>query len=241
MSSEAFAYCGSELELFARAHRWKAYLASQVEPYLGETVLEVGAGLGATTRALCRRPRRRWVCLEPDAALAARCGEALASGGLPSGCEVVVGSIDDAPKGPFDSVIYIDVLEHIEHDRSELERAAAHLAPGGYLVVLSPAHQWLYSEFDRAIGHFRRYNERSLRALQPEGLVLVRLRYLDSAGAMTSAANRLFLRQSLPTSAQIGLWDRALVGVSRWIDPLTGFRVGRTLLAVWTVPHDPFR
>ena len=66
----AYVYCGAELDLFAAAENWKSYIRAAVRRYLGRVVLEVGAGNGNTTRALCRGEFERWVCLEPDAALA---------------------------------------------------------------------------------------------------------------------------------------------------------------------------
>jgi SAM-dependent methyltransferase len=233
--SDGFTYVGSELELFARARNWKAYLEAQVRAFLGPTVLEVGAGIGATTEALGRRAHERWVCLEPDAQLASEIVARRRTGALPDWVYVEVGTLDTLRLGTFDSVIYIDVLEHIEDDRAELERAAGHLTRGGHLVVLSPAHGWLYSPFDRAIGHYRRYSARSLRAVEPAGLRLVRLRYLDALGTLTSAANRLFLTQRMPTPGQIALWD-LLVPVSRVVDPLIGYGIGRSVLAVWQKP-----
>lgn len=233
MSDDDFTYVGGELCLFARAQRWKAYLAAQVQPFLGRSVLEVGAGLGATTQALCRGPHDRWVCLEPDAGLGSAIEASRATGALPAWCEVVVGTLDTACLGRFDTILYIDVLEHIEDDDAELARAAQHLAAGGHLVVLSPAHPWLFSEFDRAIGHHRRYTSRTLKAVAPASLCLVRLRFLDSVGAASSATNRLLLNQKLPTADQIRLWDTLMIPASRWLDVLTGYRVGRTLLAVW--------
>jgi SAM-dependent methyltransferase len=230
-----YAYVGTELELFAEARRWKAYLQTQVHPFLGSAVLEVGAGLGATTQALCRRQQRRWVCLEPDAGLARAITARQAAGEIPSLCEVVVGTLRSTPLETFESVIYIDVLEHIADDEAELTLAARHVAPGGHLVVLSPAHPWLFSAFDQAIGHYRRYTATSLQAIGPPGSALVRLRYLDSVGAAGGALNRLLLRQQLPTARQIGLWDRLTIPVSRRLDALTGYRFGRTLLAVWRV------
>ena len=59
--------------------------------------------------------------------------------------------------------------EHIENDREELERAAARLRPGGRVIVLAPAHQWLFTPFDAAIAHFRRYNRSMMRNLRPPG------------------------------------------------------------------------
>ena len=67
-----FNYVGSELEVFAHALKWKAYFRSHVSSYLVGDVLEVGAGIGATTRLLCDGLQSRWVCLEPDRNLADR-------------------------------------------------------------------------------------------------------------------------------------------------------------------------
>jgi SAM-dependent methyltransferase len=233
VSDGAYAYEGAELEIFAEAHRWKTYLEAQVRPFLGPAVLEVGAGLGATTQALCRQRHRRWVCLEPDPQLARGIMARRDEGGIPPWCEVVVGTVQTGPSDAFDSVLYIDVLEHIAADQEELELAARRVAGGGHLVVLSPAHPWLYSPFDRAIGHHRRYTAASLRALAPSHLTLVRLRYLDSVGALAGALNRLFLRQDLPSARQLALWDRLAIPLSRRVDPLSGYRFGRSVLGVW--------
>jgi hypothetical protein len=103
-------------------------------------------------------------------------------------------------------------------------------------VVLAPAHQGLYSEFDRAIGHFRRYDRRSLVALAPPGLELVELAYLDSVGWLASLANRLLLRRALPTPAQIRVWDGVMVPLSGVLDRVTGGHFGKSVLAVWRRP-----
>ena len=230
-------YVGGELELFAAARNWKRRLARELAPLLAGEVLEVGAGLGGTTANLLPAARaRRWTALEPDPALRARleltARELAAQHGLP--VEVHGGTLAElAPERRFDVVLYIDVLEHIENDRAELARAAGRLAPGGRLAVLAPAHQALYSEFDRAIGHFRRYDRRSLLALAPPGTELVRADYLDSAGWLASLANRLLLRRSLPTPAQIRTWDGLLVPLSGVLDRLLLGRFGKSVLAVW--------
>ena len=147
---------------------------------------------------------------------------------------VVVGTSRDlSSDASFDSIIYIDVLEHIEHDAAELQVTAGRLGPGGCLVVLSPAHQWLFSPFDAAIGHFRRYNRRSLLAASPPGLPVERVMYLDAVGCLASAANRVLLKQSSPTPAQIRTWDRFFVTTSRFVDPCLAYRVGKTIVGVW--------
>jgi 2-polyprenyl-3-methyl-5-hydroxy-6-metoxy-1,4-benzoquinol methylase len=73
-------------------------------------------------------------------------------------CEPRYGSTETlGPEERFDTALYIDVLEHIRDDQTEVARVGRHLTPGGHLVVLAPAHQALYTLFDAAIGHFRRY------------------------------------------------------------------------------------
>ncbi len=231
-----FRYPGRELEIFSEATIWKTYFRRQIAPYLGADVLEVGAGVGGSTRLLCL-PRDRqgtWVCLEPDAEMARLLAVKVQDGELPDCCQVMRGTLDElATDARFDSVLYIDVLEHIADDRGELHRAVDRLKPAGHLVVLAPAHPWLFSPFDQAIGHYRRYTRGSLRALAPDGLVAVRSVYLDSLGLLASAANRMLLSQSLPSPGQICFWDKFLVRGSRLADPLFGYSLGKSVLCVW--------
>ena len=133
----------------------------------------------------------------------------------------------------FNTVLYIDVLEHIEDDRQELAKAAAHLAIGGQIIVLSPAWPYLYSPFDRKIGHYRRYTKRSLCAIEVVGLNIETAFYLDSVGCLASIANALVLRQDLPTQSQVLFWDRWMVPISRLLDPIVFWKLGRSVVAVW--------
>lgn len=237
MTGDAYAYPGGELELFEHARNWKRYWAKRIKPFLGETVAEVGAGIGANTRALISS-RVLWTCIEPDGALAARIEQLVELGQLGANCTVQATTLARlSPSKRFDTILYIDVLEHIADDRAELAEAARRLSPEGHLVVLSPAHQWLFTPFDAAIGHVRRYTAKSLRALSPPGLRPRVFQYLDSVGLLASLANLLVLKASMPTQAQIRFWDQVMVPASRLLDPLTGFRAGKSVLAVWQAPR----
>jgi SAM-dependent methyltransferase len=232
---EAQPYVGSELEIFQHATRWKAYFARTLQPFIVGDVLEVGAGLGATSRFLCDGRQRSWTCLEPDQALLGQLEASLRTHPLPSPGRALLGTLATLPaEEHFDTILYVDVLEHIEDDRRELERSAARLRPGGHVIVLAPAHQSLYSPFDKAIGHFRRYSKTSLLAAAPPELTSVESYYLDAAGMAASLANRLLLRASIPTHGQIRFWDRVLVPVSRVLDPVLAHTVGKSVVAIWT-------
>jgi SAM-dependent methyltransferase len=230
-----FKYVGSELDLFAAVRHWKAYWSAEMRQFIRGDVLEVGAGIGSNTRYLDTGQVGRFVCLEPDTQLVGRLEDELRSGTRKY--EAICGTLESMPAQElFDTLCYIDVLEHIEDDRAELNRAAAHLRPGGRVIVLSPAHQWLFTPFDAAIGHFRRYNRKMVEALAPAGLELESCRYLDSVGLAASAANLWFLKQSMPTRQQLHVWDSFIVPVSRVMDRLLLHSVGKTIVAVWRKP-----
>ncbi len=230
-----YAYPGGELELFGKACGWKRYWCKRIARFVHGAVLEVGAGMGANTRALSGLPYQRWVALEPDRSLAERI--VLPPGGRHS---VVVGTVQDmAASERFDTILYLDVLEHIRDDRAELARAGARLTPGGALVVLAPAFEGLFTSFDRRIGHFRRYTKRSLRSIVPPGFSEREMTYLDSAGLLASLGNRLLLRATLPTESQILFWDRFLVPCSVRLDRLLGGAVGKSILGVWAAGASP--
>jgi SAM-dependent methyltransferase len=226
-------YVGSELDLFAGVLNWKAYWAREIQPFIGGDILEVGAGIGSNTRVLDPGGAGRWVCLEPDPELKRQLVNNARELKARPTYEIVCGTLESVGDQQFDTIIYIDVLEHIENDRDELNQAASHLRQGGHLIVLSPAHQRLFSPFDAAIGHFRRYNRVMLRAVSPGSLRLELMKYLDSAGLILSAANMLLLRQSMPTKVQLHFWDHWVVPVSRVLDKLFMYSVGKTIIGVW--------
>jgi SAM-dependent methyltransferase len=237
MSEREYIYEGDELELFQHATNWKNYFKAQIDSYLTGDVAEVGAGLGATTLHLAGGGQKSWLCIEPDPALCLELRSRVPSQLRGVRMDTFVGTLASLPpEQTFDTVIYIDVLEHIDDDRGEVASAARRLRPGGHLVVLAPAHGWLFSPFDQRIGHRRRYTRRSLTALAPPGLALERAWYLDTIGLSASAANRLLLSQSMPTARQIAMWDGLMIPLSRVFDRLLGYRFGKTIVAVWRCP-----
>lgn len=235
---EPFQYVGAELTIFAHARQWKRYFGRILAPHLGCRVLEVGAGLGATTSVLCTGRQEVWYCLEPDPSLRAVIDSKIAAALLPSCCRSLAGTVTDLPSDlTVDSVLYLDALEHIPDDREELAYASARLAPGGSLVVLAPAYPFLFSPFDTSVGHVRRYTRASLTSLAPPGCALRWAGYLDTVGILPSLANRLALKQPLPSQRQILFWDRCLVPISRLLDPLLRYSLGRSVLAIWENRH----
>jgi predicted SAM-dependent methyltransferase len=129
--------------------------------------------------------------------------------------------------------LFIDVIEHIENDTDELKKASSFLKPGGHLIVLVPAHNYLYSEFDKSIGHFRRYNKKMLIEVAPKELKQIDLRYLDSLGLLASLANKWFLKQDYPELKQIKFWDNFIIPISKITDILSFYSIGKTVIGIW--------
>ncbi len=224
-----YEYQGDELEIFAHASNWKAYFRERLSPYIKGDVAEIGAGLGSTPKVLAACSHDSWACVEPDPSLAAKLIQNTAS----IKPRVVMGTIESLTE-KVDTILYIDVLEHIENDETEVQAAVDRLRPDGHLIVLSPAHQQLFSPFDKAVGHFRRYSRASLERLSPRAATLQRIFYLDSVGLLASVANRLLLRQALPTNRQIATWDRWMIPASRICDRVLNYRLGKTVVGIWT-------
>ena len=232
--STDYKYPGEELQLFEIATNWKSYFASHIAVFLKGKVLEAGAGIGGTTLLLNKGEADSWLLLEPDETMQQILQQKINEKLLPSNCKAVQGTLDSLDMNEkFNCIIYIDVLEHIETDATELKKAADLLAQGGYLIILSPAFQFLFSPFDKAIGHFRRYNRQTLSAIQPASLTRKKMIYLDSVGFFASLLNKLLLRQSYPAKRQVRVWDQWMIPVSKIIDRVFFYSFGKSILAVW--------
>lgn len=226
-----FTYIGTELELFAQAKNWKNYLRVLLKRYIKGNVLEVGAGIGSNTQMLNYSQYEQWLCLEPDPSLFQTLNFSIDAGRI-TNCSAYNGTINCLDKHNFDSILYIDVLEHIRNDREEVIKATQHLKPGGNLIILGPAHQWLFTPFDSAIGHYRRYSKSMLKAILPDDIKVIKLAYVDCVGLLASLGNKLILRQNKPTLKQIKIWDKYMVPLSRKLDPVLGYQLGKTILLV---------
>jgi 2-polyprenyl-3-methyl-5-hydroxy-6-metoxy-1,4-benzoquinol methylase len=230
--NDSYKYEGNELELFQHAKHWKKYFSQQIKRYIKGNVLEAGAGIGSTTLLLNSGSADQWLMLEPDEKMSRSLKKKIEDKQLPDNCELQTGTIDKLTS-TFDTIIYIDVLEHIENDAEELKKAAALLNAGGHIIVLSPAFQILYSPFDKAIGHYRRYNKKMIRHIAPQGLQIISNRYYDTVGYFAAMMNKLILRQKYPTHKQVMFWDKWMVPVSKVSDKFFFHSFGKSIIAIW--------
>lgn len=214
-------------------HNW---IRDLVVPKLGQSVLEVGIGFGEYTREWMSGGRNfTAVDFDPDCV-------ALHRAEYPSIPAIVadLGSddfVDRVGRASFDSIICINVLEHIRDDHAAVARLAQCLKPGGAALLIVPAHMALYGRMDEIAGHFRRYNKRALRtAIESAGLQPKELRHFNPLGGMGWWANSKFYRpKDLNTDlivGQVRIFDKYVQPMSRLIDPLTASFFGQSLWAV---------
>ncbi|MEO6813902.1 MAG: class I SAM-dependent methyltransferase [Ginsengibacter sp.] len=226
-------YFGNELQLFDKADNWKSYFKNFISKYLKGQVLEVGAGIGGSTKILCDGKQHEWLCLEPDEKLSLVIDQLIARHQLPGCCISETGYLKDVDKEKkFDAILYIDVIEHIKNDYEEIRNASERLNRNGVIIILVPAHNFLYSPYDKAIGHYRRYSRKMANSLIPQGFEVKRTVSLDIAGLFVLLVNKFFLRQKEPTLQQILFWDKFLVPISKILDRLFFFHIGKSLLLV---------
>lgn len=221
-------YPGRELEAMTFAANYHQWIVGELAPFLGKRVAEVGAGIGSVSRLLLERPLERLVAYEPSDNLFPQLARTLAGEPRADARQAFFGRDAEA----FDSVAYINVLEHIEDDAAELARARERLAPGGHLLVFVPALAWLYSDFDRRIGHARRYSRAGLsRVVRSAGFSIVKARYFDFAGVLPWYVNFVLLKRGLG-GGSVSLYDRLVIPPMRIVERLVAPPLGKNLLLV---------
>ena len=218
-------------------HRW---IASLCRPHLGARVLEVGAGYGAVTRFMSEGVKH-YVATDADPG----CVRILQSKfhGSPN---VTVRNFDaavDEPIDEFDSIVMINVLEHLHDDAGILESLSLHLVSRGKLVVYVPALNSMYGDWDRRAGHYRRYSRRQLRhVFQDAGLAIAEVRYANlMAIPAWFAFSRLGIRRAENGPAarfrrDLRLWDNVAVPLTQRLESTIRVPIGLNLLGVASKP-----
>ena len=224
----------STLETMALAHRYNAWQVDRLAPFLGRRVCEIGSGIGNISRLLAARDLELLVLTDQREDYLDRLREDYAP--RPE-IRVERLTLPDAEATrrfaawSLDTVVSLNVLEHIPDDQGAVESMADLLAPGGRLVLLVPAIPALYGSLDRGLGHARRYDRRGLRRLlERAGLRLEHLSYFNLVGTLGWWFNARVRPVPEIPRGQLVLFDR-LVPLLRAED-LVRLPFGQSLIAV---------
>jgi SAM-dependent methyltransferase len=227
---------GLEDDAGANQRRYKAYQLELMSPWFGESLLEVGAGLGEFASQV--RGLKRHVVTDVDAgAVAAMAARFADRPEVEARVLDLAGNLEEQVGGPVTTVLAINVLEHIEDDADALRRMAELTNPGGHVVIWVPGYQQLYGEFDRAVGHVRRYTPTTLRdAFERAGLAALEVKPVNLLGGVAwwLTVRRGGVGRQKP--GLVRLYDRFVVPTTRFVERRVTPPFGQSVLGVARVP-----
>jgi SAM-dependent methyltransferase len=224
LEQEDLPYTGNEmLEVLVEAANYNAELVRLLKNYFHSgSALDFGAGIG-TFALMLKDSNRQIVCLETDRAQRL----VLEKRGLSN-----VSSLDGCDE-QFDFIYTLNVLEHIEDDQGVAKELVAKLKQGAKIFIFVPAFQILYSEFDRKIGHFRRYRKSEIESLFP-GLIVHESRYFDFVGFFAAFIYKFTAgsKKGIVSRNAVAFFDRFLFPLNQIFDPLFSRWAGKNILFV---------
>ena len=228
-------YTLRDQQMMAAAQRYFAWQARMARQELGRRVVEVGCGVGNFTRHLL--DRELVVALDIEAACVEQLKQTL---GPPPNIiarqlDVVDPAFINLREHSIDSIVCLNVLEHVGDHLLALRNMAAVLPAGGKAVLIVPAFEALYVPIDTNLGHHRRYSKRTLRDVAAaSGFTVQTLRYMNSVGCLGWWVNARILKRTEQSETQIRTFDRWIVPPLAWLESRIAPPFGQSLFVVLT-------
>jgi SAM-dependent methyltransferase len=235
-------FATDDLETMREARRYQGHVFSLFRPYIGARVLEVGSGIGTTTRALVEIAERV-VGIEPNRASIACLRQTV--GNHPAfalrDCHLEECQRSELIAERFDTILCVNVLEHIEDDQEALRGFAEIAAPArGHVLIFVPAVEAAYGRLDAALGHHRRYSRRGLaRMFEAAGLELHLLKYTNPIGLLAWMFKAYVMRSAAHSSREIALFETLVAPWALPLERVVPVPVGLSLVAVGRPRHPP--
>lgn len=223
------------LRIMSQAPRYHRWIAELIQPYLGQRVLEVGAGIANMTRWLVGG--RHVVATDPDPAYLRVLHRRLQDVPDVEVRPLRLPDVDESWRAErLDTAVLLNILEHVDEDVESLTNLAAVLSPGARVVIFVPALPALYGTLDRALSHFRRYSESELRRkLETAGLDVQEMRYCNMLGTIGWWFHSRVTKRDVLPLLQVRLFD-LLVPIIARLERMIEPPWGQSLLAVARTP-----
>ncbi len=236
--NDTVVYVGKDLEAMSSAVNYHRWILQIFDSYLGMRVVEVGAGIGSFSDLLMERSFESLTLVEPSPqmyeVLLTRLAELKASARIHAHRALFCQIADEikSTERP-DSIIYLNVLEHISDDEAELAIVNQTLTEGGRIFVFVPAFNWLYGSFDRQIGHFRRYTKTELtEKCRRAGFRILEARYFDFLGIVPWWIKYRLLKSETMDPGAVRFYDNYVVPAAKAIESYVKAPIGRNILLV---------
>ena len=220
----------------AEGKRYRAYQFGLVAPHVGRSLLEVGSGLGHFSEQFAGR-LDYLIVSDNDAHCLDQLRERYAGRDDVEVLELALpGEVKARSK--VDTVVMMNVLEHIADDAQALRDLAAVVEPGGHIVIWVPGYMQLYGDFDRLVGHVRRYTPKTLRhAVESAGLTVEVCKPVNFIGGIAwwLAVRRAGVGHLNPKLTSV--YDMTVVPVTKVLERIIRPPFGQTVFCVARVPH----
>lgn len=227
-----FEYEGSDLEAMSEARNYPRWIVEEFSPFLSGEVAEVGAGSGNFSGFLLEAGVKSLCAFEPSRKMHEKLHARFPDDKRFRSINAYVTDVADRYRNHFDSIVYNNVMEHVEDDEAELKAVYQMLKPGGRVLIYVPALSWLYSDFDRSLGHFRRYHRSSgSDLLVRTGFSVEVAKYADVLGVLPWWVCMKLLRGKLSGSS-VSLYDKVGVPVTRLFESIIPPPIGKNLLLI---------
>ena len=216
-------------ERFDNANFHIIYCLKFIKKYLKGNILEVGAGCGSFTKNYLKDEIDTITLTELDEKNILDLKKKFNHN---SKIKIIKKKIEHIEE-KFDVIIYLHVLEHIKDDQKEIREATQRLNKDGVLIIMVPAHQKIYSNLDKAVGHFRRYELNFFRenfgSLKRSNLI-----FLDSMGYILYYLNKkIFKKEIYPSKLKIFIWDKIFTPITAVVDFVFRYKFGKCILAIY--------
>jgi 2-polyprenyl-3-methyl-5-hydroxy-6-metoxy-1,4-benzoquinol methylase len=216
-------------ERFDNANFHINYCLKFIKKYLKGDILEVGAGCGSFTKNYLNKSINSVTLTELDKKNILDLKKKFKKN---TNIKILNKTIEEVNE-KFDSIIYLHVLEHIKNDEQEILNATKRLNKNGFLIIMVPAHQKIYSNLDRAVGHFRRY-EIEFFNKNFKSLKKINVKFLDTMGYFLYLFNKFFFKKEVyPSKFKIFIWDKIFTPLTVIIDFILRYRFGKCILVIY--------
>ncbi len=203
------------------ARNFNGWMADSIKPHLGKRILEVGSGIGNISRLLPKREKLTVTDLDPVYLNLLK--ETFENDETVNVAKLDLGSDEDFAalgEASYDTIVCLNVLEHVEDDAAALQRMRRALEPDGTLILLVPQYAGLYGSYDRQVGHYRRYEKGALESLIKQNGYTIEKSFGFNMFAIPGWwLNAVLLQKEKMDTFQLKIFDK-LVPLLRHLDPL---------------------
>lgn len=219
-------------------HQW---ILDEFSTHIGKNIVEVGSGSGSISKKLLEYNPSTLFCIEPSEMVYNKLMKNMEEFKSKTDYKTEVtplntylsDSLDNLKKEEIDTMIYINVLEHIEDDVAELKLMHECLSKDGKILIFVPALQWIYGTHDKNVGHYRRYYKKELRRkIESAGFTVVSIKYFDAMGILPWWFSFKVLKIKYLNNGQSKVYDKWIVPITRFMERIIPPMAGKNLIVI---------